>query len=72
MNTVSFQLREAEMPLEPRRTMLRKTKMPLELSRAMANLTSLVSFLRAMSIEREFMSTLRDADRSLNDGRKSK
>ena len=49
----------------------RKTNMPFELRRAMANVTSLDSFLRAMFIDKRFMSSLRDAVRSLNNGRKS-
>ena len=51
---------------------LRKTNMPFELRRAMANVTSLDSFLRAMqSTDKGFMSSLRNAVRSLNNGRKS-
>lgn len=48
----------------------RKTKIPFELSRAMANATSLDSFLRAMSIDLTFISSLKDAVRSLKKGEK--
>ena len=50
---------------------LRKPKMPFELRRVMANVTSLDSFVRAMSIETTFMTSLKEVVRRLNSGEKS-
>ena len=45
--------------------------MPLELRSAMTNVTSLETFLRAMTMDRTFVSNLLDVVRGLSNGEKS-